>query len=241
MAEEAMLTAARKRAQKQAPPRSRQDGARSDAQHRRSRPSALRGPSAALFERVRKRPVRAAALSLFSLLLCGIVVNAVVLQTGRHPAPLFASAPGPSASPPHPVAPPAASPSVEASSDAAAPTKQPAPLAKQTAPVSPPPAAGHLSPPRKDADPIAKLVASSDPLGDLIAREVPKGDEPKRVHAAQQALSKLGFSVKVSGRLDSETKVALERFEKMSNLPVSDVITPRVARALSARSGLRIN
>lgn len=61
-----------------------------------------------------------------------------------------------------------------------------------------------------------------------------------RVLAVQQALAKLGYSVSADGVAGSRTRQAIEAFEKSRNMPVTGQMSPKLARELAARSGVRI-
>ena len=144
------------------------------------------------------------------LVIVSIGVNALVLQRGRHPAPLFA----PVAAPPPPPA-SAAPPPSEASS--AAPTA--------AAPTEPPP-----RPPKVADAPVAPPV--SDPIGDLLHSES-KTDADRLTLAAQAALIKLGYALKPDGNEGPATEQALRDFERAHGLPVSPEISPRLVRQLN--------
>ena len=144
------------------------------------------------------------------LVIVSIGVNALVLQRGRHPAPLFA----PFAAPPPPPA-SAAPPPSEASS--AAPTA--------AVPTEPPP-----RPPKVADAPVAPPV--SDPIGDLLHSES-KTDADRLTLTAQAALIKLGYALKPDGNEGPATEQALRDFERAHGLPVSPEISPRLVRQLN--------
>jgi hypothetical protein len=159
---------------------------------------------------LRPRTYIAAALSA---LLVGIGVNALVLQSHRHPAPLFAPSPPRVTPPPAPAnpvpAPPAAS---------SAETSTPIP----TPPPPPKPAGAAASPPR-----------APDPIGNLLRTEV-QTEDTRLVVAAQTALVKLGYAVKADGAEGAATQQALRDFERAHGLPLSTEITPRLVKQLNA-------
>jgi hypothetical protein len=150
-------------------------------------------------------------VAIFAVIV-SIGVNAVVLQRGRHPAPLFA----PAAPPPLPPLPPTSAPPAEAGSSAptaAAPTEAPPPR------------------PSKVADaPVAPPV--SDPIGDLLHSES-KTDAGRLTLAAQAALIKLGYALKPDGNEGPATEQALRDFERAHGLPVSPEISPRLVKQLN--------
>ena len=198
-----------------------------------------------------KRPVRTLATAAFGALLCGVAVNAIVLQSGHHPAPLFGPRELPARRRPAPPAPPIKAPvAPQPHPEDTAPTGSlPQVQAKPAPPPAPPlsakrPKAAHedvlgsfLARPAMKA---AKPTAHEDVLGSFIAKEAPRAPAGGRVSSVQTALHRLGFSVKSSGKLDAPTRVALEKFEKSRSLPVKAELTPQVMRALAARSGVRI-
>jgi hypothetical protein len=196
-------------------------------------PSASRAPAVKARPKSRwrvrlgRRPLRTASGAIFGALLMGIFVNAVALQKGRHPAPLFAERqPAPSRPAPRPA---------ESPAPIAAHALAPPPVARAPVPVADP------SPPAP-VDRPAKREApkESDPLGALIARESTGVGEAERVYAIQQALRRLGFGVRANSRWDAPTKAALLKFEKEFGLPPSAEANPHVLRVLAAKSGVRV-
>ena len=202
--------------------------------------AAAPAPTAKSWTRSRfmKRPARTLAGATFGALLCGVAVNAIMLQKGHHPAPLF----GPRdvaarrhAPSPYPPAPREQSPT-------AAPAAVQEPRAPEARPgiVSPQPQAKapHTA---AHEDTLGAFIAKrEDTLGAFIAKEATGTQNAGRVYSVQKALRKLGFPVKLSGKLDATTKSALVRFERSRSLPVSEELTPRILRTLAARSGLHV-
>jgi peptidoglycan hydrolase-like protein with peptidoglycan-binding domain len=75
--------------------------------------------------------------------------------------------------------------------------------------------------PNAAPDPIAKLIAPS-----------------KRVTAVQRALTDFGYGqIKPTGVFDSDTRTAIEKFERDHRLPVTGQISDRVIRELSSMTG----
>ncbi len=179
-----------------------------------------------------------------------ITVNALGLQRGPHPAPLFS---------PMRVAPP-----VQAPIPPARPVQSQAQPQAQPQPAPAPAAAtAALRPAKTSASPIAELVRTSevpvrpaasaeakpsrDAIGDLIRTGEPgtrppaNVGEPGRVAAAQRALIKLGYGpLKPDGVMGAGTRQALERFEKDRRLPVTGELAARTVRDLAAQSGIGI-
>ena len=171
------------------------------------------------------RVVRLSAIAMSGTLVVAIMVNALLLQKGHHPAPLFGKsiALGPS---PVPKAPPA---------------ERVTPVVAPEAEITPP----SLAPVAQGRTALAEAPASSDDaIGALIQGHTPstaaKG-ENKTVLGAQKALAKLGFALKPSGTLGPQTRKAIEAFERDRHLPVKGELSHRVVKILAAESGVRID
>ncbi len=170
-----------------------------------------------------KRVARYAAIGMSATVALGIIVNALVLQKTRHPAPLFGSSIALGGAP------------------AARPAPKPLPVARQ-------PVVTEIAPPEPAPKPsIAALLDGSAPSHtDEIARLLQDGGvlterhDTKTVLAAQKALAKLGFALKPNGSFGPQTKKALEAFEKDRHLPIKGELTHRVLKILAAESGLKI-
>ena len=174
---------------------------------------------------------RVAAIGMSMSIGAGILVNALMMQKGHHPAPLFGKADAAQAA--TPVAAPVAA-MVEA--EPAQPARPPQPQAAE-APAAKPKRAVVAA---RDA-----AEAGDDPIGRLLkgapaaAAATEKGDG-KTVLAVQKALTKLGFAVKANGTMGAATRKAIEAFEKNHNLPVKGEVSRRLAKALAAESGMRV-
>jgi hypothetical protein len=167
-----------------------------------------------VFRRLRAMPARGYAGAALAAVLTGIVVNALTLQHERHPAPFFA-----------------------------APRQAVRPAPRAATPTSPEekpeePAPAPVLPPVRPAD-LAVGVEStpkfrrSDAIGDILREE--SGKEAQRsILAAQNALIKLGYSVRADGLPSAATSTALHEFERAHSLPLSTEITPHLLRRLAA-------
>lgn len=136
-----------------------------------------------------------------------IVINALYLQPGPHPAPIFAIAP------PVPAA---------VTSEAASPSHPHAPVAEivRSEPSPLPvkaPAVAH-APTR---DPIGNLINSSRPLAPIQRALSEFGYGP----------------LETNGTLGPNTRTAIERFERDHRLPVTGQISDRLIRELSNMTG----
>ncbi len=176
-----------------------------------------------------------------------IVANALFLQTGRHPAPMFGTVihlPAPSA--------------VALSN----PLPRPRPLAADTLPLEPKPMEFRAAEPRaqervpeRPAEPTASTSRSADPLTNLvkattspppaasaIARPpaaIPtQNPAARRVASVQRALSEYGYgNLKVTGTIGPETQAAIQKFEREHKMQVTGVVSDRLLRELAAAIG----
>ena len=186
-----------------------------------------------------RRPGRTLAGVVVAAVVTGIVLNAVMFQTGYHPSPLFGS---PRAAAPAPRSVAAAPP---------LPAPRPASLAP-SAPVAPSPAPVVRAPEAPAAAPRAAareaelapapVTAKKDPIAALLNGETPQeASAPNaRVAAVQKALIKSGFVLRADGVMGATTRQALERFERDRRLPVTGDLSPRTLRELADQSGVAI-
>jgi Putative peptidoglycan binding domain len=163
----------------------------------------------ALFRRVRAFPARGYIGAAFAAVLTGIVVNALTLQHERHPAPFFAAR-QPVVVAPTPPTPPAAPPPA-----AAATTDEPT--------------VATVLPPQRPAN----LGTVAEPAPTAHVGDANK-DAQKQILAAQNALIKLGYTLKADGSPGSATLAALRDFERAHSLPLSTDVTPHLLRQLTA-------
>ena len=190
-----------------------------------------------------------------------IFVNALFLQSGPHPAPIFATRPFTTPLPrPHPLAAPApeaghGQTQIVAEIQRAlaargfyqgavdgiwgAKTDLAARQFAQAAGLSIDPAPNenllHAITAAKAAGPQAPLAspapAHNDPIATLLAPS-------KRVLAIQQALADFGYGqIKPTGVVDAETRAAIEKFERDRGMPADGLISQDFVRALAAMSG----
>jgi hypothetical protein len=168
-----------------------------------------------------------------------IVANALFLQTGPHPAPMFGSV----------VTLPAAAVAP------ASPMPRPRPVEAmikpvESAPVEPKPAEPKLVEP-KTSDPMASLVRSTA-VSPVTTPNVPRppasiplsmheaGQTPaaRRVAAIQRTLTEYGYGqLKPTGTMSAETLTAIQKFEHDRKIPVTGQITERLVHELVAMTG----
>jgi hypothetical protein len=199
-------------------------------------PAAIRLP-ARLLAPLAERPVESVACAVFAALMTGIVLNALALQSARHPSPLFGT--------PITLAP------------AAAPAEMPKPVPRPVA-ISAAPAATQPAPPvavpmrqvalPRDAEPATAKAA--DPIGDMLraspahpsgsASVNPSAIDATRILLVQKALMKLGYVVRPDGIIGATTRQAIEKFERERGWQPHGELTPRILREISLKSGLSL-
>jgi hypothetical protein len=170
-----------------------------------------------------------------------ITVNALGLQTGRHPAPLFSTGRLAFEHPLPPARPAAAPPPAASVLPAAAAV--PTPPARTTFAQSSSADAINLSRaasadgPKPARDAIGDLIRASEPASQAAAT----GDAA-RVARAQAALTKLGYgALKPDGVMGAGTRQAIERFEKDRKLPATGDLGARTMRELAVQSRLPLD
>jgi hypothetical protein len=175
----------------------------------------------ALLAPLLQRPGRSLAVMVFMAVTAAILVNALMMQTRRHPSPMF-----------KPVARERVAPPVARSADVKPP-------AQRDAVVLPP------------ARPLERVVQGdtrpaqgqrADSIADMIrnAGGEQRVEPSRQVMAAQRALAKLNYGVKPDGIMGAGTRSAIERFERDRNLPITGELSPRVAKSLSAAAGIPV-
>jgi len=162
-----------------------------------------------------------------------IIANALFLQAGPHPAPMFGS-----------VA-PAGAPAV------VNPLPRPRPAEADLTPSEPRLAESKSVEP-KTSDPLANLVkaagagqASSPsvlrppaPIPPPSRGETTQSTGSHRVAAVQRALTEYGYGqLKPSGTIGADTQAAIQKFERERRMPVTGQISDRLVRELSAMIG----
>ena len=187
----------------------------------------------------------AGALAL--AVVSAIIVNALFLQAGRHPSPMFGSIVTLSV----PASPLPRPRPMEADVVQVEP-KLAEPKAIEFRPVEPKAVEPKVAEP-KLADPLANLVkATSAPVApSTIARPpapIPvssrsetianSASAARRVAAVQRALAEYGYGqLKPTGTIGSDTQAAISKFERARNLPVTGQVSDRLVRELTAVIG----
>lgn len=201
-----------------------------------------------------------AGLIAFSA-VSAIIANAIFLQKGHHPSPMFGSSTVVAFPAPAQVANPLPKPRPldAASSDTkldsrmldskpvnSANEPKPSLAAKPVEQRAADPVGNLLKAPALPASPattgaVARPPAAipnatrTDPLGDLITNT-------RRVAAVQRALTEYGYGqLKPTGNVGSDTAAAIQRFERERKLPVTGQVSDRMVRELATVTGRAID
>ncbi|WP_448033329.1 peptidoglycan-binding domain-containing protein [Bradyrhizobium liaoningense] len=179
--------------------------------------------------------VAAAAIS-------AIVANALFLQTGRHPAPMFGTVinlPVPLSNPlprPRPVG--ADTSPLEPRATEFRVEPKPAERAAEKAPEKPVEATASTG----SNDPMTSLVkatTSTPPAALRPPAPIPaQGPAARRIAGVQRALSEYGYgNLKITGTMGGETQSAIQKFEREHKMPVTGQVSDRLLRELAAAIG----
>jgi hypothetical protein len=173
-----------------------------------------------------------------------IIANAVFLQAGRHPSPMFgASAAHPAANPlprPRPIE---ATRSIEPTS-----VEQ---RAAETKPVEPRPADAMTSLVAKTTAPAAPPAAAPAAAASSVAVMRPPAPVPvatphtaagRRIAAVQRTLTEYGYGqLKPTGTIGADTQAAITKFERDRKLPVTGQMSERLVHELTRMTGRPID
>ena len=169
----------------------------------------------------------AGAIALAAVI--AIIANALFMQAGRHPAPMFGSVtmlPAVASVPANPL-----------------PKPRPVEADASLAEIKP-------------ADPVANLVKTTSAV-QAISTNIPRppmavpvpvssrvdsvpasGVGSHKVAAVQRALTEYGYGqLKPTGVVGSDTQTAIQKFEKARKLPVTGQMSDRLVRELAAMIG----
>ncbi|MCK1488624.1 peptidoglycan-binding protein [Bradyrhizobium sp. 193] len=173
-----------------------------------------------------------------------IVANALFLQTGRHPAPMFGTVinlPAPS--------------SLALSN----PLPRPRPVGADTSPLEPRATEFRAEPrpaerpPERPVEATASTPRSGDPMTNLVKQTIsappsvtrppapiPVQQSPaaRRIAGVQRALSEYGYgNLKITGAMGAETQSAIQKFEREHKMQVTGQLSDRLLRELGAAIG----
>jgi hypothetical protein len=191
------------------------------------------------------------AATLAGSAVLAIVVNAMFLQSGRHPSPMF-GANVVLLSPPQSSPAAITSPQPDAG---AVPLTSPLPRPR-------PPHAdqrSELVPAETQGDSITHLVKAAGRAEDAArppasipasvrsesARRDPVGEmivATRRISAVQRALTDYGFGqLRSTGQIDADTRAAIQKFERQRRLPVTGQMSGRLVQEIAQVTGRRID
>ena len=186
--------------------------------------------------------------------ICAILANALFLQAGRHPSPMFGSV--------------VTLPSSQTTVASPLPRPRPVELISRPVEAEPPeirPVEVKGADPRhveiRSADPKGDAKSDSrnpDPLANLVVKSTgapaatpanmarPPAPIPataqsagaRRVAAVQRALTQYGYGqLKATGAVGSDTQAAITKFERDRKLPVTGQMSDRLVKELTAMIG----
>ena len=180
--------------------------------------------------------------------ICAILANALFLQAGRHPSPMFGSVvtlPAPQAA-------------------VVSPLPRPRPVELRAGRAEPPeirPVEVRGADPKhveirsadprgdsKNPDPMANLVVKSTGAPTAAPANVARPPAPipataqsagaRRVAAVQRALTQYGYGqLKPTGAVGADTQAAISKFERDRKLPVTGQMSDRLVKELTAMIG----
>ena len=210
---------------------------------------AARGAVRLMMESALATPRRVYINAGVAALVAGVGANALLLQIGRHPAPLLASvahdplpasastaAPAGTVEPVAPHAPP--TPTWEYST--ASSSAPPAEGVSRATQASAPDITSSVAPAAQDKQHQSSVPESERRPASLVPDQIGaflrgKPDDGSRlVRAAQIALAKLGYAVKSDGVEDDATRRALRHFERTHGLAPTTKISSELVKQLTA-------
>jgi hypothetical protein len=169
-----------------------------------------------------------------------IIANAIFMQAGRHPSPMFGGSGGTpaaasvSANPlprPRPVE--ADAKLLESKPPESKPLEIKPVEVKPADPLANQPKASSTS----SAGPVMALANTSrhDPVGEMISSS-------RRVASVQRVLTEYGYGqLKPTGTVGSDTQSAIQKFERDRKIPVTGQVSERLVRELTAMTGRPID
>jgi Putative peptidoglycan binding domain len=188
--------------------------------------------------------------------ICAILANALFLQAGRHPSPMFGSVvtlPSPQVAVVSPLPRPRPVELTLRPGEAEPPEIRPVEVrgadpkhveiksgdSKNPDPKNPDP---------KNPDPMANLVVRSTGAPTAAPANVVRPPAPipataqsagaRRVAAVQRALTQYGYGqLKPTGAVGSDTQAAISKFERDRKLPVTGQMSDRLVKELTAMIG----
>ncbi|MCA1411346.1 peptidoglycan-binding protein [Bradyrhizobium yuanmingense] len=183
--------------------------------------------------------------------IAAIVANALFLQTGRHPAPMFGTVinlPAPSSVPlsnpmprPRPVG-ADTSPLEPRATEFRVEPKPVEPKPAERAAEKPPEKPVEATASTRSNDPMTNLVkatTSTPPAALRPPAPIPaQSPAARRIAGVQRALSEYGYgNLKITGSMSAETQAAIQKFEREHKMQVTGQVSDRLLRELAAAIG----
>ncbi|MCA1381803.1 MULTISPECIES: peptidoglycan-binding domain-containing protein [unclassified Bradyrhizobium] len=183
--------------------------------------------------------------------IAAIVANALFLQTGRHPAPMFGTVinlPAPSSVPlsnpmprPRPVG-ADTSPLEPRATEFRVEPKPVEPKPAERAAEKPPEKPVEATASTRSNDPMTNLVkatTSTPPAALRPPAPIPaQSPAARRIAGVQRALSEYGYgNLKITGTMSGETQAAIQKFEREHKMQVTGQVSDRLLRELAAAIG----
>ena len=167
-----------------------------------------------------------------------IITNAVFLQAGPHPAPMFGSAAAPTTT-----------------LTVTNPLPRPRPTEADTTSSEPRLAESRVAEPRliepRANDPLANLVrttaAPSPPSSNALRPPAPIPTTgslggARRVASVQRVLTEYGYGqLKATGTIGADTQAAIQKFERERKMPVTGQMSDRLVHELAVVTGHSID
>jgi hypothetical protein len=187
--------------------------------------------------------------------ITAIIANALFLQAGRHPSPMFGTVvavPAAGLTSPLPRPRPAEAALFEPKSADPRPAD---PRPAESRPVESRPVESRSGEP-KHSDPMANLVRATTaapaaspsvlrPPAPIPAASRNDGgpvSASRRVASVQRALTEYGYGqLKPTGTVGSDTQAAIQRFERERKIPVTGQMSDRLVKELAAVTGKQID
>ena len=193
--------------------------------------------------------------------ICAIIANALFLQAGRHPSPMFGSVvtlPSPQTAVASPLPRPRPVELISRPGEAEPPEIRPVEVrgadprqVELKGGDSKSPDAKNSDP--KNPDPMANLLVKSTGASAAGPANVARPPAPvpaatsqaagaRRVAAVQRALTQYGYGqLKPTGAVGSDTQAAISKFERDRKLPVTGQMSDRLVKELTAMTGHAID
>ena len=182
--------------------------------------------------------------------ICAILANALFLQAGRHPSPMFGSVvtlPAPQVAVVNPLPRPRPVELAARPVDAEPPEIRPV----EVRGADPKHVEIRSADPRGDSknpDPLANLVVKSTGAPTAAPANVTRPPAPipataqsagaRRVASVQRALTQYGYGqLKPTGAVGSDTQAAISKFERDRKLPVTGQMSDRLVKELTVMIG----